>query len=144
MKERLIVDGVVPTAADDTNIRDECWSIALDQRAFGPRRLLVTFSDSAGRFLALAHAPRTEPIELALAACIDHLGRGAAAAIAFCDERVTEGPPGDGLAEKFAAARAVCGSYGVHLVDWIMCDDAQFRSVRLSLDPDCDWWDVPA
>lgn len=139
----LVVEAVVATPADDTNIRDDCWSIALDQRAFGPRRLLVAFSHRSGRLLGIAHAPRTEPPEVAFACCVDRLGRGAAAAIVYCDEPVSEGPPPPALEARFHSARAVCARQGVHLVDWIMCDDQVFRSIRLGFDSAAEWWNVP-
>lgn len=138
----IVVDGYVATDRDDTNLREEAWSFALDQRAFGPRRLLVAFADPLGRFRSLAHARRTDPPEAALGPCIEHVGRGAAAAVAFCDEPVVEGPPPPELAERFDLARSITASYGIHLVDWFACDDQLFRSSRLALDPDGDWWDV--
>lgn len=143
MHSSFRVEGFVPTDLDNSNIREECWSFALDQRAFGPRRLLVAFADSTGRLLSLAHAPRTDPPELALACCVDFIGHGAAAAIAWSDEPVQQGPQPPGLAARFRSARAVCSARGVHLVDWIVCDDDVFRSTRLSLEPDTDWWDLP-
>src|SRR5687768_8597591 len=112
----IVVEALVPTDADDTDIRREAWSFALDQRAFGPRRLLVVFADRFGRFRGLAHTPRTDPPELALACCLDRLGHGADAAVAFCDEPLRWGPPPSDLGERFATARAVCVEYGVHLV----------------------------
>jgi hypothetical protein len=139
----IVVDGYVATPADDTDLRADAWSFALDQRVFGPRRLVVAFADRSGRFLSLAHARRTDPPEAALDACIQHLGSGAAAAVAFSDEPVVEGPPPPELALTFAVARSVAASYGVHLVDWIACDDTCFRSARLAFDPDGEWWDVP-
>src|SRR5437899_458509 len=62
----FVVDGCVPTSRDNTNTREEALSFALDQRAFGPRRLVVAFSDRNGRFRGLAYAPRTDPPEHAL------------------------------------------------------------------------------
>lgn len=137
-----VVDGYVPTLLDDTNLRDDVWSFALDQRAFGPRRLVVAFADRSGRFHGLAHTRRTDPPELALVPCIEHVGRGSAAAVAFCDEPVLEGPPPPDLAERLAFARSIAAPHGIHLVDWIACDDQLFRSSRLALEPDGDWWDV--
>ena len=81
-----------------------------------------------------------EPLEIS---CIAHLGRGAAAAVAFCDEPVTEGPMPIHNALRFRWARAIAANAGIHLVDWIACDDRLFRSVRLALEPDAEWWDVP-
>jgi hypothetical protein len=103
---------------------------------------VVAFADRSGRFLGLAYTRRTDPPELALAPGIEHVGRGAAAAVAFCDELVVEGPPPTDLAERLALARSIAAPYGVHLVDWIACDDQLFRSTRLALEPDGDWWDV--
>ena len=138
----IVVDGYVATDRDDTNLREEAWSFALDQRAYGPRRLVVAFADPVGRFLGLAYARRTQPPEAALGPCIQHVGLGAVAAVAFCDEPVTDEPAPPDLGERFARARAIAASHGVHLVDWIACDDLLFRSTRLTLDPDGEWWDV--
>lgn len=139
----IVVEAVVPTRQDRTNLRQDAWSIALDQRAFGPRRLVVAFASRTGRFRGLAHTERTEPPELALACCLDRMGRGASAAIAFCDESVADGVQPDDLAERFERAASTAHEYGVHLVDWISCDDQSFRSARLALHPDEEWWDVP-
>jgi hypothetical protein len=69
-------------------------------------------SHTDGRFRGLAHCRRPDPPEAALEPCIQHVGRGAAAAIAFCDEPV----------------------------DWFACDDDTFRSSFLALRPDAPWW----
>jgi hypothetical protein len=144
MKSKLIVvDGYRATAKDKTDLRKDAWSLALDQRAFGPRRLVVAFSNRRGRLIGLAYTPRTDPPEMCLGPCIDFMGQGAAAAVAFCDEHVTNGPPPPGLGKHFALARSIAAPYGVHLVDWIACDDQLFRSTRFALEPGCDWWDVP-
>ena len=143
MDKLVVVDGYVTTEKDKTNLRKEAWSFALDQRAFGPRRLVVAFANRRGRLLSLAHSLRTEPAEAALGACIQHLGRGAKAAVAFCDEPVKEGPPPPELGARFAAARSIAGFYGIHLVDWFACDDQLFRSSRFALQLGRDWWDVP-
>lgn len=144
MHDRLVlVEGLVPTRGDRTNLRDEAWSFALDQRAFGPRKLLVAFADRNGRFRGLAYTDRSDPPEDALGCCVEHLGRGAAAAVAYCDEPVVDGPPPDDLAERFARASAVTAELGVHLVDWIACDDQFFRSTRLALHPGREWWSIP-
>lgn len=71
------------------------------------------------------------------------MGAGAAAAVAFNDEMVDSGPPPADLGNRFWMWRTMCRASGVHLVDWISCDDQLFRSTRLALDPDGDWWDVP-
>lgn len=139
----VVVDGFRAGCRDATDLREEAWSFALDQRAFGPRRLLVAFADRRGRLRGLAHTARTSPAELALGPCIRHLGRGAAAAVAFCDEPVVFGPPPADLAARFASARSIAAANGVHLVDWFACDDDLFRSSRLALEPGSEWWDVP-
>jgi hypothetical protein len=140
----IVVDAIVPDASDHTNLREAAWSLALDQRAFGPRRLLVAFADRDGRVVGMAHTPRTDPIEMALAGCVAHLGAGAAAAVVFNDEPVPQGPPPPDLPLRFANAWAVCAEAGVHLVDWFACDDLAFRSTRLALDldPAAPWWDL--
>lgn len=139
----IVVEAFVPTRRDHTNLRDDAWSFALDQRAFGPRRLVVAFANRTGRFRGLAHTERTDPPDLALRACLHRLGRGAAAAVAYSDEPVTDGPPPDDLGERFRVASDLCAMVGVHLVDWIACDDQHFRSTRLALHPGEGWWDVP-
>lgn len=139
----IVVEGVVPTANDDSNLRDDYLSFAFDQRAFGPRRTLVAFADGSGRFRGLAHTQRTAEPLLALAACTQAMGRGADAAVAFSDEPVVDGPASPELVERFRMAQHICAKFGVHLADWILCDDLQFRSLRLSADPDAPWWDVP-
>jgi hypothetical protein len=142
----LIVDGFVPVCESNLdNLRERVWDFAMDQRAFGPRKLLVAFADPDGRFRGLAYTDRTDTPLLALAACLDYLGPGAAAAVALCDEPVPATPSQD-LLERFAAARDITSVYHIHLVDWIACDDDQFWATRLkTLTPSeqPDWWDVP-
>ena len=143
----IIVDGVVPvqrTEIDD--VRTKVWSYALDQRAFGPRKLLVAFTEANGQLRVLAHANRTSRPLVSFEACLDYLGGGASAAVAFCDERVTAGPPAPEFLDRFDEARTLAQSYGVHLVDWFACDDEQFRAARLTrlvVQEQPDWWDVP-
>jgi len=137
------VEVLAPTGADDTDLRRDSWSIALDQRAFGPRRILVAFGERSGRFLRLAHTARIEGVLGALACCVDCAGQGADIAVVFCDEPVAEGPPTSDLGTRFAEARAVCAAFGIHLVDWFSCDDQLFRSARMALEPDTEWWSVP-
>ena len=139
----IVVDAYVATPADDTDLREAAWGFALDQRAFGPRRLLVAFGHRSGRFRSLAHARRTDPPEWALEPCIRHAGLGSAIAIAFCDEPVVDGPPPPDLARRFGTASRITAAYGIHLVDWFACDDDMFRSFRLALHPDEPWWSVP-
>ena len=139
----VIVRGFAATAADVTNMRTDVWSFALDQRAFGPRQLLVAFTDRAGDLMTLAYAPRTDAPELALACCVDWAPQHPTAAVVFCDERVDSGPPPSDLAHRFARATAICSDRGIHLVDWIACDDQQYRSSRIALHPNDEWWSVP-
>lgn len=138
----IVVSGFRAAAGADMDLRADVWAFALDQRAFGPRRLVVVFADASGRATGLAHAPRPHLPELALGPCIAHVGLGAAAAVAFCDEPVVEGPIPVYNTLRFHWARAIAADAGVHLVDWIACDDQLFRSTRLALDPDAEWWDV--
>ena len=143
----VVVDGFVHRGPGvDLDLREDAWSLALDQRAFGPRRLLVAFADREGNVISLANTERLDPPEDALDPCIRHLGLGAVAAVAFCDESVTYGPPPSDLAYRFASARSIAADWGVHLVDWIACDDQLFRSARmaLGLHDMAEWWDVPA
>lgn len=139
----IVVEGLVATDKSDWNVREAALELALDQRAFGPRRLLVAFADRAGRLLSIAHAPRTDPPEQALAPCIAYIGRGAPVAVAYCDEPVAEGPPPPDIGERFSNACAIVAAHGVHLVDWFACDDLMFRSSRIAVHPDGEWWDVP-
>jgi hypothetical protein len=142
----ILVEGVVPVEETELNdVRAKVWSYALDQRAFGPRKLLVAFTDANGQLRVLAHANRVDDPLISLAACLDHVGESAAAAVAFCDEPVADGPPPRDLLERFDEARALSRTYGVHLVDWFACDDEKFRAARLTtlvVEEQPDWWDV--
>ena len=145
----VVVEGVVATDRDDTDLSrlHEAVGFALDQRCFGPRRLLVAFAERDGRLRGIAHTGRTDPIDVALRGCLEHMGRGALAAVAFNDEPVVMGPPPDDLADRFWVWRSMCAARGVHLVDWIACDDHTFRLTRFALEPaieDGEWWDVPS
>lgn len=75
---------------------------------------------------------------------------GVAAAIAFCDQPVSDGPPPPWFVELLDRAGLIAADYGIHLVDWIACDDDRVRSNRVPLfraeqaeDTAEDWWDVP-
>ncbi len=132
----------LPLHDDTLDLRgDTAWSIALDQRAFGPRRTLAVTADRTGRVLGIAHCERTDPPELALRCCLETLDDAADAVVAYSDEPVTTTPPPD-LRDRLQAAGAVATERGVHLVDWFLCDDDRFRSMRLSVDPQGDWWNV--
>jgi hypothetical protein len=149
----VAVDGIAPDPEFDHDpLPDQILGIALDQRAFGPRQLMLAFAAYDGRFLALLWARRTDPVDVALEACLLHfdmLGRGGeahAAAVVLCDEPVADGPIPPGFLARFEGARRLAQKYGVHLIDWIGCDDELFRCARLrtfapATDP--DWWDVP-
>lgn len=126
--------------------------VTMDQRAFGPRRLLVIFGSLDDRFVSLQHCPTTQGLDNALLACLWHfdvVGRGgerSAVAVALSDEAVVAGPPPEDFLLRFEAARAVAADAGVHLLDWVACDDEQFRFARMRPTgplPDPGWWDVP-
>ncbi len=152
----IIVDGYVPAGTDDDassldNLRTGVWSFALDQRAFGPRKIVVAFADCDGSFRGLAYTDRTDPAEIGFEACVQYLGAGAAAAIAFCDQPVSDGAQPPGFVELFDRARLIAADYGIHLVDWIACDDDRMSSNRVPLfrpghaeATAAGWWDVPA
>lgn len=136
-----IVDGYRFTGSDLDLSTIDAWAIALDQRAFGPRQFLVVTAHADGRVLSLAHCERTDPPEWALRCCLDTLDDGAAAAVAYSDEPVANDPSPD-LVERLAAARAAALEHGVHLVDWMLCDDSQFLSMRLAVEEVDEWWDL--
>jgi hypothetical protein len=138
----IIVEGYA-YVGDELDLRgNDFWGLALDQRAFGPQRLVVVTAGSNGAAIGLAHCERTEPPELALKCCLHTLNDGAAAVVAYSDEPVSADPP-IGLGDRLDAARAAAREFGVHLVDWVMCDDDQMRSMRFTLE-DCNpWWDAP-
>ena len=143
----IVVEGVVPVAESELDdVPNQIWAYAMDQRAFGPRKLWVVFTNAASRLRTVAYATRTDRPLLAFEACLDHLGAGAAAAVALCDEPVVAGALSTDRLERFTEARVLAATYGVHLVDWIACDDEAFRAIRLvALKPSeqPDWWDVP-
>lgn len=125
----------------------------MDQRAFGPRQLMVAFAAYDGEFLGLLYTTRRDPFDGALDACLRHfevegLGRHAdgVAAVVLCDQRVVDSSCRPHLEAMLERARTIAARHDVHLVDWIACDDDTFCAARLqSLDPasDPDWWDVP-
>jgi hypothetical protein len=143
----IVVEGVVPVQETELNdVRAKVWSYALDQRVFGPRKLLVAFTEANGQLRVLACASRTDDPLISFEACLDHFGECAAASVAFCDEPVATGPPSPQLLERFHHAQMLARDYGVHLVDWIACDDDRFRAARLTtlaVEEQPDWWDVP-
>lgn len=151
--DAIPVDGLVPTPGwPQQALADLVLGLAMDQRAFGPRQLMVAFGARDGRFLALHYCPRTDPPDLALRACLwhfDHNGRGGeqlAAAVVLCDEAVVAGPPTADFAARFEAAGLTAAEHDVHLVDWVACDDEQFRFARMrptGPTPEPGWWDVP-
>lgn len=147
----IVVDGIEPVAESNLdNLRDKAWSYALDQRAFGPRKLWTAVANAEGRFRGLAYTERTDPPLIALEACLayldEHMHRDAVAAVIFCDEPVADGAPAPEFLERFSSARELAAKFGIHLVDWFACDDDLFRSARCSVpnaDEQPDWWDVP-
>lgn len=140
----LVVERLVIAEADDRfDLCEHAWEMALHQRIFGPRRLIVAMADAAGDLREVLHTERTHPPELGFAVCLEQAGRGLTAALALCDEPVALGPPPDDLAARFATARAAAMLHGVLLLDWIACDDRMLRSARLALDPDLERWGGP-
>jgi hypothetical protein len=111
----------------------DVWSLALDQRAFGPRRLVIAFGDDDGRMLGLTHTPREEPPELTFGFCIEHFLQRADTdvAIAYCDEPVTATEITPRIRARWSLAREIADDLGIELLDWIACDDHEFRSARL-------------
>jgi hypothetical protein len=137
----LLVERLVIADSDDRfDLCEHAWEMALAQRMFGPRRLLVAMGDAAGNLREVLHTERTDPPELGFAVCLEQAGAGLTAALALCDEPVALGPPPADLATRFATARAAAMVHGVLLLDWIACDDQVLRSARLALDPDAGRW----
>jgi hypothetical protein len=137
-----IVEGCHYSGNDLDLSGTDFWSLALDHRPFGSGQLLVVTAHSDGRVMGLAHCRQTELPELALKCCLATLDDGATAAVAYSDEPVSADLP-VGLGDRLDAARHAAREFGVHLVDWILCDDVQIRSMRMALE-DCDhWWDAP-
>jgi hypothetical protein len=118
--------------------------LALDQRAFGPDRLVVATADRRGRVLGLAHCLLPEPPEAGLPCCLDLLkSEATVAAVAYSDEPVKAGPVSPELSLRFFIARATASDHGVHLVDWIICDGEMMRSLKFGLMEGATWWDLP-
>src|SRR4051812_19944668 len=118
----IVVDGIEPVAESNLdNLRDNPWSYALDQRAFGPRKLWTAVGNSKGRFRGLAYTDRTDPPLIALEACLayldEHMHRDAVAAVVFCDQPVKDGSVAPEFLELFASARELAAQFGIHLVD---------------------------
>ena len=149
----ITVDALAPNPEFEHDpLPDQILGIALDQRAFGPRQLMVAFAAYDGRFLALTYTHRTHPIDAALEACLLHfdtLGRGGeehTAAVVLCDEAVEEGPATATFVATFERAKEMARRHDVHLVDWISCDDDLFRCARrrqFTPASEPGWWDVP-
>lgn len=145
----FVVECYRSTDLDDTNLLRDGASFLLDQRAFGPRRMLVFFADTSGRMHYMTHCPRLADETIALECSIDTvLSKNAAAlehvraAVVYNDEPVAEEMP-DNLGLRFAAASEVFRRHGIRLVDWWMCDDQVFRSMHYALHPEDPWWPWP-
>lgn len=112
---------------------EDVWSLALDQRAFGPRQLIIAFGDADGRMVGVTHTPREDPPELTFGFCVEHFLQRADAdvAMAFCDEPVTATEITPRVLARWSLAREIADDHGVELLDWIACDDHEFRSARL-------------
>ncbi len=126
------------------NLRTHSRIVARDQRAFGPRKLVVVFAEMDGNVISIAHTDRLDPPEAGIVPCIARLGCDASIAMAFCDEEVVAGPPPHDLRERFGYAYDAASRWGVHLLDWVACDDLLFRSTRAVLFPDEDEWPYSA
>ncbi|KUG59295.1 hypothetical protein AVL62_06340 [Serinicoccus chungangensis] len=149
------MDGyAVAPGAEVESLLDLLPGLVLDQRAFGPRQLMVAFAAVDGRFLALLHTSRTDPRRSGLEACLLHfwsLGLSDSdmvAAVVLCDEPVEQGESVDlaPFLTTFETAKGLAARHRVHLVDWVSCDDDVYRFARLgSMDPTTEpgWWDVP-
>ena len=145
LARETVVEGVRVPRRDGLDLRgDDFLSLALEQRVFGPRRLLVAFATAKGRVIGVAHTERTDPPEVALAFVVDFgLSRfkpRAALAVAYCDEPVALGPPPPDLATRFMTARAICASRGVVLGEWVSCDDTIVRFASITLNPERAMW----
>lgn len=145
----FVVECLRSTDEDDTNLIRDHMSFLLDQRAFGPRRLLIFFTDERADMHYLTHCPRHDDLLVAVMCSIDtvmhgnpHAQQHVRAAVVFNDEPVSEDIPGN-LAQRFEAVSAVFAAHGITLVDWWMCDDQLFRSMRFSVDPNQPWWPWP-
>src|ERR1700719_582168 len=92
----------------------DLWSLALDQRAFGPRQLVVVTARRDGAVIGLAHCERTQPPALALTCCLAAADDGPAVAAAYSDEPVSTDPP-TGLRDRLHTARVAARQFGVHL-----------------------------
>jgi hypothetical protein len=138
----IIVEGCHYSGRDLDLSGTDFWRFALDQRFFGPRQLVVVTARGDGAVLGLAHCERTKWPELALKCCLAALDDGADAAVAYSDEPVSPEPP-IGLRDRLDTARVAAQQFGVHLVDWIMCDDDQMRSMSITLDESDHWSDTP-
>jgi hypothetical protein len=144
--DTIVVNHLEWRGDDPWDLRGEhALAIALDQRVFGPRMLIVASAERDGTVVRINYTGMTDPPELGLTACLDAPGLDAVAAVAYSDEPVAEGPPPPELAERFLTARAVAAVNRIHLVDWWLCDDTNFRSMKWSAaaGDDPDWWDVP-
>ena len=132
----IVVDSALVAPPDGVPVDEAMWAIAADQRRDGPGRLIVGGVDASGNLVALAGARRTDPIELGLLGLMHHLGTrvdGLAGVVAWCDEPVEHGPPSLQVEARFLVASALAQTKGLHLVDWIACDDELVRSARIAL-----------
>ena len=144
--ERLVLSSDECTE-DELDLKGRLrWELALDQRVFGPRRMLVAGADAGGRLRELVHTPRTDVPELDFALCLRTLGDDVSVVVAYSDEPVDRDAPEselDHIAERFIDARTLAHEhFGMCLVDWIACDDQIFRSAQLLAEPDrLPWMD---
>lgn len=114
------------------HLEEIMWSFAMDQRHFGPRQLLVATARADGFVVGLAHCDQTDPPMMGLKCCLAALDDDAALAVAYSDDFVAAEPPA-GLDQRWKASIEAAEEFGVELVDWIMCDDLMYRSMRQSV-----------
>ena len=147
-QDLVVVELVVAVDPKEMSLREDAWSMAMDQQVFGPGNMLVGTADRAGHLLGIAYTRTTDPLSLGLACCLEHSFNSALppeAAIIFNDEPLQMEPPPDDLGARFEALRETAAAFGVHLVDWFACDaKTEFiRSTRIALGTHRPWWDVP-
>lgn len=145
--ELVTVECLVASRKAKEHILTEVWGLALDQRAFGPRRLVVVCTDGKGWLRTITHCPRLTTPERGLDPCLQMARRRQGrhrlvSAVALCDEPVVAEAPLhelDAIRARFVDAQSRAWVHGFKLLDWIACDDDQFRSFRVA-GGEAPWW----
>lgn len=135
-----VVEGFFVESDEMIDLRTSCWSLARDQRAFGPNQLFVGFADAKCTLIGLAFTDLGDDSRTALARCLSFRCAGAEFVVAWCDETIPAATEVTSESTRFDDLRAVARRAGVGLVDWISCDSTQARSLRLACDPSMDAW----